>query len=122
MRSSIAPLPMNVVATGTWRPFANARSWSAARRRRTPLPASTIGREEPAISEAAWAMASSVGSGKYVREGVSGTRHGSTRGGGDVLGQLDVCRPRLLEPGGAERPGDRLGDRVGPLRRASSTS
>ena len=63
-RSSIAPLPMNVAATGTWSPFANARSSSAARRRRTPFPASTIGREEPAISEAAWAIASSVGSGK----------------------------------------------------------
>ena len=56
---------MNVIATGTCRPRANARRSGAAPRRRTPLPASTIGRSDAANRRAAWAMASSVGSGKY---------------------------------------------------------
>jgi len=33
LRSSMAPLPMNVTATGTWSPRANARSSAAAFRR-----------------------------------------------------------------------------------------
>ena len=55
---------MNVTATGTCRPRANARSSGDARRRSTPLPARTIGRSAPAMRSAARSIASSVGSGK----------------------------------------------------------
>ncbi len=69
---------MNVAATGTWSPRANARSAPDAFRRSTPFPASTSGRSEEAIRSAAWAIASSVGSGKYVRPGRSGRASAGT--------------------------------------------
>ena len=107
---------MNVTATGTWRPRAKARSPSDARRRSTPLPASTIGRSDAAMSRAAWSIASSVGSGRYASVGCERLR-GVARLGrhrGEVLGQLDVGRAWLLELGDPERLADDLGDRVDP--------
>jgi len=80
------------------------------------LPASTIGRPDSAKYRAAWAMASSVGSGKYSWLGTSGGRSPSRKGrAGEVLGQLDMGRARLLEGRYPERPADNLGDRIDAL-------
>ena len=49
----MAPLPMNVTATGTCSPRANARSSGEACRRRTPLPARISGRSGPRPARAA---------------------------------------------------------------------
>ena len=70
----MAPLPMNVAATGTCRPRASARSSGAAPRRRIPLPARMIGRSEAAIE------ARGVGDGLVGRLGEVGTPRGERHG------------------------------------------